>query len=64
MPGARRVVADMLEDVFQTPAVSSLRLSAIAAPQRPAIDARMILLPLKSDLGDVSSILGCFVAMH
>eukprot|EP00903_Cladosiphon_okamuranus_P018536 g17059.t1 len=28
---------------------------------KPALDGRMILLPLKSDLGDISRVLGCLV---
>jgi hypothetical protein len=62
MPPARRTIADLLEDVFQTPATSSLRLTSEASSGRPAIEARMVLFPLKSDLGDVSRILGCLVA--
>lgn len=63
VPSARRVVATLLEDVFQTPAVSTLNLGSVAAPQRPAVAARMVLLPLKSDLGDTSRILGSMVAI-
>ena len=43
----------MLEEVFETPATCTLTLSD-SAPGMPALEARMILLPLKSDLGDVS----------
>ncbi len=60
-PAARTAISDLLEVVFQTPASSTLRLTSEAAAGRPALDARMILLPLKSDLGDVSRILGCLV---
>lgn len=61
-PPARRTLADLLEDVFQTPARSNLHLKSGAIGSRPAVEARMVLLPLKSDLGDVSRILGCLVA--
>ena len=61
-PSGRRQMSDALEEVFQRPAICELRLSAETARDKPAMDARMILLPLKSDLGDVSRILGCFVA--
>lgn len=61
-PPARRDIADLLEEVFQTPARSSLRLKSEVAPNRPPLDARMVLLPLRSDLGDVSRILGCLLA--
>jgi len=59
---ARTTVSDLLEVVFQTPAICTLRLTSAAAAGRPALDARLILLPLKSDLGDVSRVLGCFVS--
>jgi len=61
-PAARAIVAEQLEVVFQTPAICSFSLTSAAAAGRPALEARMILLPLKSDLGDVSRVLGCMVA--
>lgn len=61
-PAGRRQMSDALEEVFQRPAICELRLSAETARDKPSMDARMILLPLKSDLGDVSRIMGCFVA--
>ena len=61
-PNGRREMGDMLEEVFQRPSVCELRLSAEVGRNKPAMDARMLLLPLKSDLGDVSRVLGCFVA--
>jgi hypothetical protein len=59
---ARRQVADALEEVFQRPATCELHLNAEVGIGRPQMGARLLLLPLKSDLGDVSRILGCFVA--
>ncbi|AXI46566.1 PAS domain-containing protein [Sulfitobacter sp. SK012] len=61
-PSARRRVSDMLEEVFETPAQSTLKLTSELEHGRPPLEARMLLLPLKSDLGDVSRILGCLVA--
>lgn len=61
-PATRRIIADLLEDVFQTPATAKLQLTSDGSTGRPALEARMILMPLKSDLGDVSRILGCLVA--
>ncbi len=58
-PEARTVTSDVLEQVFQSPAMAELTLTAEGGIGKPDIDARMILLPLKSDLGDVSRILGC-----
>ncbi|MEP5729697.1 MAG: PAS domain-containing protein [Sulfitobacter sp.] len=58
----RPEVSELLEVVFQTPAIGSLKLSSPAAINRPEVKARLVLLPLKSDLGDVSRVLGCFVS--
>ncbi|MBD3663259.1 PAS domain-containing protein [Sulfitobacter aestuariivivens] len=60
-PDQRRRVADALEEMFQTPATCALSLHAPAASGRPEITGKLILLPLKSDLGDVSRALGCLV---
>ncbi|MDF3413703.1 PAS domain-containing protein [Sulfitobacter sp. M57] len=61
-PAARPAVTELLEVVFQTPAISTLRLVSPGSGARPALNARMVLLPLKSDLGDVSRVLGGFVS--
>ena len=60
-PGARQMISETLEEVFQAPGTASFKLNAPGAEGRPAGEARMILLPLKSDLGDVSRLLGCLV---
>lgn len=61
-PPCRRQINDLLEDVCQRPAVCEVRLNAETSITKPHMDARLLLLPMKSDLGDVSRILGCFVA--
>ncbi len=61
-PNARRQIADTLEDVFQTPATAMLHLTSPGGGGRAKLDARMVLLPLESDLGDVSRALGCLVS--
>lgn len=58
---ARASVSDLLEDVAQRPAKCTLRLRSGAVGASPVLEGKMILLPLKSDLGDVSRILGCLV---
>lgn len=60
---ARLKVAGLLEEVFQTPATAEVIMRSTASLGQPALEARMILLPLKSDLGDVSRILGCLVSL-
>jgi hypothetical protein len=59
----RTRVAGLLEEVFQTPAMADVVMNAPATSEAQALEARMVLLPLKSDLGDVSRILGCVVSM-
>ncbi len=63
VPACRRQIADLLTEVFERPASATLRLSGPGAVGKPARAAQMVLLPMKSDLGDVSRILGCVVAL-
>jgi hypothetical protein len=58
----RTEVATAMERVFQDPAVVSMRLRAESGIGKPPLDARLLLLPLRSDLGDITRALGCFVA--
>lgn len=58
---ARQEFAQMLEELFETPATASIMLSAETGFGRPPLRARMILLPVRSDLGDTSRVLGGFV---
>lgn len=60
---ARQRIATLLEEVFQTPATAQVMMKSDGSLGQPALEARMLLLPLKSDLGDVSRILGCFVSL-
>jgi len=61
-PEGRKRVADATEAVFSGPAVAELVLSAEAGIGKPPMTARMLLLPMKSDMGDVTRILGCLIA--
>lgn len=60
-PSFRGNIADVLEDVFQGPNLAEIGLSAESGIGRPPLAGRMILLPLRSDLGDVTRALGCLV---
>jgi hypothetical protein len=62
-PGSRRQVSDTLEEVFETPAICTMNLHSEQAPGMPALEARLLLMPLKSDLGDVSRLLGALVSV-
>ncbi|EAQ03602.1 hypothetical protein OB2597_03242 [Pseudooceanicola batsensis HTCC2597] len=57
----RAQMAATLEEVFSAPATAELDLRAQSGIGKPHLSARMILLPLKSDLGDISRVLGCLV---
>ncbi len=61
-PHARRMLSEHLEECFSTPAVVEMRLSAERSIGKPALDARILLLPLRDDLGDVTRVLGVFKA--
>jgi hypothetical protein len=59
---SRAEISATLEHIFDTPAVAELRLTREKKFGRAALEARMLLLPLKSDFGDVSRVLGVLVA--
>jgi hypothetical protein len=58
----REGMAATLEYVFDTPAVAELTLRGERQTLRGACEARMILLPLKSDEGACNRVLGVLVA--
>ncbi|UWQ30575.1 PAS domain-containing protein [Leisingera sp. M523] len=59
---ARKQLSSAMEHMFETPAIIELELQIEAPRQRTPRDARMLLLPLRSDLGDISRVLGVLVA--
>jgi len=59
---ARKPASSILEQVFERPAIAELELQSAGKLGRGRLEARMILLPLRSDLGDVSRILGVMVS--
>lgn len=60
-PDSRGRLSDVLETVFKGPQIAEIAMHSRAAYGRPALNGRMLLLPLKSDLGDVTRALGCLV---
>ncbi|MBM3603424.1 MAG: PAS domain-containing protein [Alphaproteobacteria bacterium] len=54
--------SDVLESVFKAPQIAQLNLYARPEYARPELTGQMLLLPLRSDLGDVTRALGCLVA--
>lgn len=61
-PSSRHRITEELEKVFSEPAVGEFALISKGKLGRVRLEARMILLPLRSDLGDVSRILGILVS--
>lgn len=61
-PTARIMVTDTLESVFDGPQVAELTLTAERGIGKPPMDAKVILLPLRSDLGEITRIIGCLVS--
>lgn len=59
---SRGRLSDVLETVFKAPQIAHLHLHAKGGYARPALTAQMLLLPLRSDLGDVTRALGCLIA--
>ncbi len=61
-PAARKRIGEVIEEVFQGPAAAELGLLGETAIGKPPLSARLLLLPLKSDLGDVNRMLGCLMS--
>ncbi len=60
---ARRRMTDVLESVFEGPRKAEISIVAEKGIGRPALAGRILLLPLRSDLGDVTRILGGFATI-
>ncbi|WP_041527279.1 PAS domain-containing protein [Paracoccus aminophilus] len=61
-PSSRGRLSDVLESVFKAPQVAEIRLDSPGGYGRPPLTARMLILPLRSDLGDVTRALGCIIS--
>lgn len=59
---SRTKLTDTLEHLFEEPAKVLLRLTGEHAAGRGKISGEMLLLPLRSDLGDISRAIGCLVS--
>jgi hypothetical protein len=60
---ARDRVARTLQAVFDGPATADLWLEGLRGPGQPALEARMLLLPLRAADGQVRMVLGCLAAV-
>ena len=62
-PKAREEMTRVLEAVFSGPEIVELTLSAEPGIGKPAVEGKLLILPLRSDLGDVTRALGCFATI-
>lgn len=60
-PADRDALSQHMVRLFDEPAMVRLRLNAAGSSGAPALDGTLMLLPLRSDLGDISRALGCLV---
>lgn len=60
-PSDRDAFALRLVDLFDGPAILRMNLTSRRGLGRPALGATLMMLPLRSDLGDISRALGCLV---
>ena len=58
-PASRNAFARTVQSALESPAVMRLTLRGEMSWGKPALEAKMLLLPLRSDLGDITRILGC-----
>jgi hypothetical protein len=61
-PDARKQMSAALEHMFESPAIVEIEMQTEPSRMRGRREARMLLLPLRSDLGDVSRALGVFIS--
>ncbi|MDJ0821061.1 MAG: PAS domain-containing protein [Paracoccaceae bacterium] len=61
-PSDRDRLADAIKAFFADPAILKIELQAETGFNKPAMQAEMILLPLRSDMGEVSRGLGALVS--
>ena len=60
-PEQRELLSELLVDVFDRPAIVKINLESPAGVGRRALKGTLLMLPLRSDLGDTSRALGCFL---
>lgn len=59
-PKARDEMVKVLEGVFSGPEIVEITVRAEQGIGKPAIEGKILILPLRSDLGDINRALGCF----
>lgn len=59
----RSKAAAAIDAVFSTPQLIEMTLKAEGGIGKPKLEAKLLILPLQSDLGDITRALGCLVAV-
>ena len=62
-PAARDALTHTLEAVFSDPQIADLALNGERGIGKPPLEGRMLILPLKSDTGEVNRALGCLCSI-
>ena len=62
LPEARPTVIEMMSAVFEEPAVARARLESAGGIGRRPLEARLLILPLRDDQGEITRAIGCLVA--
>ena len=60
-PEQRELLSELLVEVFDRPAIVKINLESPSGVGRRALKGTLLMLPLRSDLGDTSRALGCFL---
>lgn len=60
-PAARDMVHRVMNEVYETPSVASIHLVSEGKYGKDTLHAQMLIMPLRSDFGDISRALGCIV---
>ncbi|MDV7141704.1 PAS domain-containing protein [Tropicimonas sp. TH_r6] len=63
LPESRKRVGTALEQSFRQPAKVRLALAGDRGIGKPPLDAGLLLLPLRSDGGEISRVLGCLATL-
>ena len=61
MPGSRDALSEALQSTFDEPAMVRMAITSPGGFGRERLDGELILLPLRSDLGDIDRVLGGLV---
>lgn len=59
-PASRKRLSGIVDQVCDTPAIAQMSVTAERSMGKPELTGKVLLMPLRSDLGDITRILGAF----